>query len=175
MNKNNNSSNLNLRNKMKNNAISFAIVASLILIACNATVDNKTTNQENMILGKKADMPYKTANNYFVKNTYKDGELENPKITTQADFENIFGMATTMGVNGKPTPIDFSKEYVIAIIGAITDNATTININNVNKIANIITVTYTETKGEKQSYTIRPFQLIIVNNQYQGEVKLQQK
>ena len=33
-------------------------------------------------------------------------------------------MATVMGANGKPTPIDFNKQFVIAVINNETDIST---------------------------------------------------
>ena len=53
------------------------------------------------------DVSYILAANYFVKNTVN--QLDNPKIETAEKFNEIFGMATTMGKEGKPTEIDFSK------------------------------------------------------------------
>lgn len=62
------------------------------------------------------EIPYQIANNYFVNNTYPDKEIHVLKITSEQKFNEVFGMATTMGNEGKPTEINFSKSFVIAII-----------------------------------------------------------
>ena len=64
---------------------------------------------------KATDIPFIVTKNYFTKNTVKRGGLENPKIETKENFDGIFGAATTM--NGKPSEINFSKQYVIAVVG----------------------------------------------------------
>lgn len=61
----------------------------LILINCNSSVKSgdSTLNEE---------IPYREAKNYFVKNNI-DAAIDNPKFETQGEFDQVFGMATTMG------------------------------------------------------------------------------
>ena len=40
---------------------------------------------------------------------------EYPKITTEEEFNKLFGMATIMGKDGKPTAIDFTKQFVLGV------------------------------------------------------------
>src|SRR5262245_32199737 len=53
-------------------------------------------------------VPYTIAQRYFVNNTYHDGDLADPKITSQAEFNKFFSAAAIMGKNGRPTKIDFT-------------------------------------------------------------------
>ena len=125
----------------------------LLAISCN-------TNQK---------IPYQQATGYFVKNSF-DGQY-NSIITNQSEFEKIFGTAAVMGPGGLPTTIDFSKEYVIAMIEGETDVATIINILNLKKSGGEIILEYSVIQGEKQTFTIRPMVLLVVNNDYIGALK----
>src|SRR5699024_5171205 len=109
----------------------FLITALLIMSSCQNT-DKKdestipveeTTDTEKKDV--KTDIPYKIAENYFLKNTVE--EVDQTKIETSDQFEEYFGMATTMGEKGTPTPIDFSREYVIPIALQKTRHKTQIN------------------------------------------------
>ncbi len=157
----------------------IAIISSMIITSCksvsndtkndkdqkNTTVTNKTTN----------DVPYVDAQRYFVKNNFVESKLKSPKITTQKEFEEIFGMATVMGADGKPTAIDFSKQYVITVIGKETDKVTTMNVLSLNQKDNNIVLSYEIKEGVKGSFTMQPFILIIVDNKYQGEIIIEKK
>jgi len=61
-------------------------------------------------------VPYKTVHNYFVKNTCEIPDVVEKVITTKDEFDKIFDAAAFMGKNGKPTPIDFSKENAIILL-----------------------------------------------------------
>ena len=91
------------------------------LAACgnkHATVSAESDEASN-------EVAFEVAKNYFFKN---DQEIPaSPKITTAEDFGKLFGMATTMGEEGKPTEIDFTKQFVLAIVLPVTNLATEIN------------------------------------------------
>ena len=93
---------------MKKNLFAFA--AMFFLAACG--------NKQAVVPaeGDKAsnEVAFEVAKNYFFKNDQKIPS--SPKITTAEEFGKLFGMATTMGENGKPTPIDFTKKFVLAIV-----------------------------------------------------------
>lgn len=116
------------------------------------------------------NIPYTLAKNYFVKNTFT-GELANPKISSETEFNAVFGMATTMGAEGKPTPIDFTSQFVIAVIPSKSDTSAIVNPDDLSKTGNEILLKYSITKGEKQSFVSQPYLLLVVDNKYSGEVK----
>lgn len=116
-------------------------------------------------------IPFQIAKRYFVKNNYQPNSLRNPKIQTQEQFREIFGMATVMGKDGQPTIIDFNTQYVIAIIKNETSFATTIRpISLVKNSKGIIEFNVEVHEGSSQTYSIVPSLLIIVDKQYQGKV-----
>ena len=157
---------------MKNTIV---IMLSLLFFACatNTTNTNATedsTGSADAITNAVNNIPFEEAKNYFVKNTFKADSLTAPKIVTQKDFDAIFGMASTMSAQGKPTSIDFSKQYVIAVIQPATDKATTLKVESLTQKENDIILSYTKAEGEKQSFTTRPFLLLIVYNTYNGNI-----
>ena len=139
----------------------FAFATLLTMAACN----NKTaTNAENEEIG---EVPFEVAKNYFFKNNQVIPE--NPKIVTEEEFNKLFGMATTMGEDGKPTAIDFTKQFVVAIVLPVTDFATEINPVKVEDKGESLRYTYEVRTGEKQTFSIQPVSIIILDKKYEGK------
>lgn len=86
---------------MKN--IIIILISTLLISSC--TVNNTQKN-----------ISYKSARKYFAKNTYDNKDFTEKIMSSQEEFERLFGAAVTMGTDGKPTPIDFSNENVLALI-----------------------------------------------------------
>lgn len=117
----------------------------------------------------KSNIPFKLANNYFVNNTFKRSDITGNKILSAIKFAEIFSMATVMGNDGKPTSIDFTKQFVIVVIDEVTDFNTTLIPEKLVKISNKKLNFEFETKiGEKQTMTTRPFIIIIVAKKYKN-------
>lgn len=144
----------------------------LIIIMINAVVACSPKNSATSGVDQANEVPYVIAKNYYVKNTFEADTLVNAAITTPDEFNKYFGMAGTMGKDGKPTPIDFSEEYVIAIITPKTSKAVTLIPKKLINDGNNLTFTYQYKSGKEQSFSIRPLLLIIVNKQYDGDVKV---
>ena len=142
--------------------ILFAFTMLLAMVACTnkpvtAVEDNKVNNE----------VAFEVAKNYFFKNDQVIPEY--PKITTEEDFNKLFGMATTMGEDGKPTAIDFTKQFVLAIVLPVTDFATEINPVKVEEKGDLLLYTYEVNTGEKQSFSIQPVSIIILDKQYENK------
>ncbi|PHO01769.1 hypothetical protein CSC82_21900, partial [Rhodobacteraceae bacterium 4F10] len=96
----------------------FKFLGALLLVVsaflgCNLSSNkSKDTKEETTKTNEAVTVTYKVASRYFIKNNIE--ELPS-KIDSREEFEKYFGMATVMGENGKPTSIDFEKEYVIAV------------------------------------------------------------
>ena len=114
------------------------------------------------------EVAFEVAKNYFYKNDL-DVLPASPKITSEEAFNKFFGMATTMGENGKPTPIDFTKQFVLAIVLPVTDYDTEINPEKVEEKDNVLLYTYKVKTGEKQSYSIQPISIIILDKKYENK------
>ena len=118
-------------------------------------------------------IPFTQAKGYFVKNTFKPSSLKNCKIQSKEQFEEIFGMATVMGKDGKPTPIDFSKQFVIAVIQEETNRITELIPQSIKKIKKNKMEFHFEIKtGEEQTFSIIPCLVIVVDKKYNGSITL---
>ncbi len=135
----------------------------IITLAMLFTLAACSNKQAQSIVSESQEVTFEIAQNYFFKNG--QDLPTSPKIATSEDFERMFGMATTMG--GKPTVIDFSQQFVIAIILPVTDTATDITPIKLEERGDSLFYTYDIQKGEKQSFSMRPQSIIIVDKKYQ--------
>lgn len=117
-------------------------------------------------------IPYHFGNRYFVNNTVEKGTFSHPKITTREEFDNLFGMAAVMGENGLPTPIDFSRQYVIALINESTEDPVEYTIKSLKKNDGTITLEYTKKGGETAGDGYRYCFILIVDKKYDSDVKI---
>lgn len=148
------------------------VVSGILFTSCHtgkevshSTAQNKSTSLTSVT--------YTVAKNYFAKSSTRS--VSQLKIESEDQFNELFGMATTMGEAGKPTPVDFSKQFVIAVIMPESDVATLIepvSLNNTSK--NELTFNYRLTVGNKQSFTSIPFCAIIVNKENNGNVNFKE-
>lgn len=121
-----------------------------------------------LFLGTK--IPYTLGRNYFVRNDYEAERLSSPVIATQEQFDAVFDGAAVMGA--QPTPIDFSRQYVIAIVEPATDQSVHYTVRNLARIDGKLVLQYRREVGEKRSYSVRPFLMMVVDTLYDGPVEL---
>ena len=121
------------------------------------------------LLGCKQDkaVPFELARNYFVRNDVALADVPD-RITSQEQLLDFFGMAAVMGVDGMPTAIDFDQSFVIPVVRPETDHVTEIVIDALTATSpSKLTVTgRVDVDPEVQSYTMRPFVLLIVDKAY---------
>lgn len=114
-----------------------------------------------------SDVPYTELDHYYFKNG--QDIPGNPKLDTEEAFASLFGMAPIMGESGKPTPIDFSKEFVIAVVCPVTEYHTELDPESLRMENGELVFTYTEAVGEKQSWSMQPILLVKVSRKYETE------
>lgn len=162
---------------MKIKVFATMLGATLIGVSCQSNSNSgSSTEQDSTAVDSLAETPYQggveipftEAQRYFVNNTYNNTEIDELKIDTQEEFDRIFGMAAVMGEDGTPTSIDFAKEYVLAIIGKVTDKKTVIKADHLWQQGADIVLDYHIEEGDKLSYTLHPSLLVVVNRQYAG-------
>lgn len=157
----------------------LATASSLLFTACQSNLKVASAENKNSIIvtsqneTKSADVSFTVAKNYFVNNNVI--KLDNPKIETAENFNTVFGMAPLMGAEGKPTEIDFTNQYVIAVVLPETNLTTTIEPVSLQKnTKNEITLTYKYLVGQSQSFTTRPNFAIIVKRSENGNILLKE-
>ncbi|MBO9620992.1 MAG: hypothetical protein J7539_18385 [Niabella sp.] len=174
---------------MKTKILSVGLLSAIVFYSCGNVSDTKsnTPTTENVkpadtsaadkqqITDQPSPIPFTVADHYFVKNTYKKGALTNPKIESQSQFEAIFGTAATM--KAQPAPIDFSKQYIIAVIGNETDTATEIRPVQLQQQPNgtIELIYELKKEGGKRTFRITPLLLIRVDKIHSGNVITREK
>lgn len=155
-----------------------ATLASLFTAACctgkkaaqpsgTATVNTATTSVTE-------DIPYQVANRYFFRNDAALSSLTDPRIFSREQFDLLFGAAPVMGKEGKPTVIDFSSSYVIALVSPPVNRLNEFRVQSLKKEAGKIILRYRVQEGKEISSTIQPLLLLIVNKSQQGELLLKQ-
>lgn len=150
---------------MKTYILAFlGIVAVALTIASCSTLSKRQATR---------DVPYIVAQRYFLKNDVS--QLPNGIITTEQEFYSLFGEAAVMGKNGRPTQINFQKQFVIAVTVPETNTDTNIEPVSLRREADALVLSYIVDKGEKRSYTIQPLLLIVVDKKYEGTVELRQQ
>ena len=92
------------------------------------------------------------------------------KITDQETFERTFNPSYNMGTTPQ-APLDFSKEFVLAVINPVTDERTTLAPVSLVLENDKLVFTYSEQIGEKVSYTSSPCLIIRVDKQYDASVQ----
>ena len=111
-----------------------------------------------------SDLPYTRMRNYYVRN---DAELPiEARIGDRATFESLVGMATLMGTDGQPTPVDWDSEFVLAVVNPATNYLTKLSPGSLRQENGDLVFTFIEAVGEKQSYWSLPVLMIKVDREY---------
>ena len=138
-------------------------------------VELKKEGKTVFIASNPAIVPFTEATNYFIQNTFPEAALQLIKIENLEEFSSIFGAATTMVESGKPTIIDFSKHYVIALIDETSTLASEIKVTSISKAENSLILNVANTlknEGKEQSYSSRPFKILILEKRFQGNLEI---
>ena len=149
---------------MKKLIFIMALCGAMLFCSCKSGSGSATGSSVN----------YTVAKNYFFKN----GAVipDNPKISSADEFQNLFGMAAVMGKDGMPTAIDFSKQFVLAVVLPVTDVATEIQPLDVKVQDGELVYEYSVKTGEKMTYSMQPMKLIVLDREYDGlNVKMVEK
>jgi hypothetical protein len=155
-------------------ALTFLLL-SVTFFSCQQqkTEEKNSSASGNIALADSqlTNIDFQIAKNYYVKNTIDS--ITNPLIENQTTFDSIFGMATVMGEEGKPTAIDFTKQSVIAVMIPETEYVTSIIPSRISKTADgKIIFSYAIDQGEKTTSTMVPTCILIINKKDRGEVIL---
>ena len=143
---------------------SFISVVMLGAMIIGCSVNNDMSEKKKK--SENDDVSFIEARNYFCKNGM-DSLLTNPKITSENTFHEIFGMATTMGENGKPTTIDFDKQFVVAVVLPVTDLDTRVKPEKVIDKGDTLCYVYSVEQGERMSYSIQPVSIVIIDRAFE--------
>ncbi len=141
---------------MKKTLVIFlAIITAFTFIGC------KSTNQA----GKKT-IKAKVVQNYFFANILQ-AENEEFIVKSEKIFNKYFSPATTMGMKGKPTKIDFEKQAAICVVIPMTDILISLDFVELTQNEDkSLTFSYRMTWGDVQSYVMQPILIVAVDKKY---------
>ena len=145
---------------MKHLTITLAFVALALLLF------NSCSFMDKMYAAQKIDdvatpIPYTTLENYFVRNDVDCSKQQRLIINSKADFEKYFGMAATMG--GRPTEVNWKKQFVVALIMPETKRATSVEPVNVKEQDDVLVFSYHVKKGDRISHSMVPFTAVAID------------
>ena len=114
--------------------------------------------------GDVSQVPFDVVRNYFFRN---DASIpKEAMIADQASFDRLFGPAAFMGKDGEPTKIDFGRQFVLAVVRPVTDVSTELKPVSLAKEGGELIFTYKEILGEKQTWSMQPMLLVVVDREY---------
>lgn len=114
---------------------------------------------------RTVSVPYVQARHYFFNNDVP--VPVQPMVTTRGDFNRLFGMAAVMGRGGEPTPIDFSRQFAIAVVLPLTNDHTTVEPGVLVAHGDTLTLHYRVRIGRRATMsTMRPMTLLVVDRRY---------
>lgn len=139
----------------------------ILLIAATAFLSCGTTK-------KSGAVPYTVAHGYFVRN---DATPHAPSYyESQEAFDSVFGAATVMGKDGQPTSIDFSRQSVIALIGAPTIRPTEYAPLSLTAQGDTLHLRYHAQADDPTTYTMTPLLLLVVDKPHaKPHIKMEQQ
>jgi hypothetical protein len=114
-------------------------------------------------------VPFTSAKNYYVKNTFQNSGIQFFKILSMDELNKVMGMATVMGEDGRPTNIDFKKQFAIVVIHYETDTMTELLPTKLLlQGKRSLVFEYKKKLGDKTTYTTKPFMFILVDEKYRS-------
>ena len=115
-------------------------------------------------------IPSVVGRNYYVLNSLHKGSFTQGVIEDREQFDAIFGPAAVMGA--KPTEIDFERQYVIAVVDNMSDDAVHLNLVSLLEVDGKVVMSYQRERSGKRSYSVRPYLIVIIDRQYFAPVEI---
>ncbi|MFD2742969.1 MULTISPECIES: hypothetical protein [Sphingobacterium] len=152
-----------------------AAAAFFMLSACNSGPQNAHDQtidpslEEPSTGGDNMHIDYEVADHFLVKHTVKEVP-SNPKIETKEEFDGIFYCTEE---DKEKHEIDFSKNYVIAVMAQSPDVRTTVQpISLRDSEPDEVVFTYRWVSGSEQPDTTRSSIVLVVDKKHNGTVIL---
>ncbi len=174
---------------MKATTLIFSLAIAALLTGCKSSASATSTEASTAAEAPQPyAVPYTIAQGYFVRNDVDSLPLN--RIITREQFDSAFGMATVMGENGKPTPIYFDRQFVIAVDVPVTDRITSIIPESLEFVpapqkpssvqakivaGSNIEFTYNVQIGASQSFSTHPVLILVVDRRYDAPVVLHRR
>lgn len=112
-----------------------------------------------------SEIPYRVANNFYLKENANIGSLKGNKIKTQQEFDKYFENSSDGGPG-----IDFSTHYAIVVVGKESNRISSVDMNYLKFKGSKIELSYDYEKDEKLDNKERQILILAVDKKYQGDI-----
>lgn len=109
---------------------------------------------------------YRTIRGYFFRTDRQVPKARFCTIGNAETFDSLFGAAAVMGPGGLPDSIDFSREFIIALIEAESRFETQFIIDSLTSKGATLTAAWSVLQGDSLTFSILPVQLLAVDRRY---------
>lgn len=143
---------------------------TLGLLPCCTSKQSDTHDSREIHITSK-QVAFTPLTGYYRKSDY--AEVPFSRITTAAAFRKYFGESRTAGTDSLPTPVDFEKEYVIAVTKPFTNYETVLIPDALarDELGNLV-FTYRSERGEYRPFRMLPSLLIKIDKAEEGDIVL---
>ena len=132
-------------------------LCAMVMLCCQCTTSKELRKAKK---GAKS-VHYEWLQNYYVRNDVASSKPQHLVIDNEEDFNHYFGPAAIMG--GKPTDINWKKQFVIAILLPETNKPTMVTPMEVKQSPGNVIFRFQVNKGRKTSYKLVPFAAVALN------------
>jgi hypothetical protein len=151
--------------------LTIAMITACFLSACKAK-KNAETNRTEVSTSSETNVKITVANNTYVKKSYTEAGEQRMTITTQKEFDKIFGTRELKVDDIEATEIDFKKHYVVALVGVMPAYETRFLYKTANASTEKIDVKYRVKVKEDKPAAERPSIVVVVSKGFEGEVTI---
>ncbi|WP_413512381.1 hypothetical protein [Myroides odoratus] len=145
---------------------------SLVLVQCQGDKKQETTafaeQKDEIRLYKANEIPYEENKGYILKNQLHNNGVQHVKITSKAQFSTLFDPNTALK---ELKEIDFSKSFVLALVGIPSKLETAFSIKSVKEKQDSIELMYCLEEEEIElTKAIYPYTILVLDKKFNKDV-----
>ncbi len=149
----------------------FITVLCVSIVSCNQPSNTSEIEEGEYVQKVEVldEISYQIADHYFAKENVDAIQIE--KIESLEKFNSIFQPATVMGMDTTNYPVDFSSNYVIAVIlpeSSLSETVTPVSL--IKKSDGNIIFTYSIQAGKEQTFSTQASLVMVVNKLNDGHI-----
>ena len=126
-------------------------------------------HEEEIKLYKVSTVPYEKEEGYLLKKLEQKQGVRHVKITNEAQFATLFNPSQERLESKR---IDFSKSFVLALVGIPSTLETTFSIVSLKDKEGFIELTYCLKEEEKAlAQAVYPYAILVVDKKYNKDIR----
>ena len=159
---------------MKRKNFCWIVLLSFMLVQCmgekKEVIKANTVEQTDEIkLYKVTAVPFVVNDQYVLKTQGSNQGVQHVKITSKAHFERLFDQKNK---NQVIEDVDFSKSFVLALVGLPSKLETSFSINSLKEKDDFIELTYcVEEEEHELAQAVYPFAVVVVDKKFNKDIR----